>query len=92
MTPDLQIHFLLNKIDNIYSDSEVKRVIHDTQTRINAYFPYARVFPYSSLYTNSQQLHELTDLFILTLSIKTLTRTYEKDTIFHPKNNSISFG
>lgn len=30
-TPNLQIHFLLNKIDNIYSEAEVKRVLHDTQ-------------------------------------------------------------
>ncbi|MCP1122197.1 dynamin family protein [Bacillus sp. 3103sda1] len=60
-TPNLQIHFLLNKIDNIYSEAEAKRVIHDTQARINAYFPHARVFPYSSLYTNSQQLAEFTE-------------------------------
>ncbi|PGZ94757.1 GTP-binding protein [Bacillus pseudomycoides] len=60
-TPNLQIHFLLNKIDNIYSEAEAKRVIHDTQERINSYFPYARVFPYSSLYTNSQQLNDLTE-------------------------------
>ncbi|MBC6975871.1 dynamin family protein [Bacillus sp. Xin] len=60
-TPNLQIHFLLNKIDNIYSEAEAKRVIHDTQERINAYFPHARIFPYSSLYTNSQQLNDLTE-------------------------------
>ncbi|EEL51714.1 tetratricopeptide (TPR) repeat containing protein [Bacillus cereus Rock3-44] len=60
-TPNLQIHFLLNKIDNIYSEAEAKRVIHDTQARINAYFPQARIFPYSSLYTNSQQLNDLTE-------------------------------
>ncbi|MBO1578097.1 dynamin family protein [Bacillus sp. XF8] len=60
-TPNLQIHFLLNKVDNIYSEAEAKRVIHDTQARINAYFPHARIFPYSSLYTNSQQLNDLTE-------------------------------
>ncbi|MGE7938020.1 dynamin family protein [Bacillus paramycoides] len=60
-TPNLQIHFLLNKIDNIYSEAEVKRVLHDTQARINAYFPHARLFPYSSLYTSSQQLNDLTE-------------------------------
>ncbi|PGX09213.1 dynamin family protein [Bacillus sp. AFS033286] len=60
-TPNLQIHFLLNKIDNIYSEAEVKRVLHDTQARINAYFPYAKIFPYSSLYTSSQQLNDLTE-------------------------------
>ncbi|MEI4831730.1 dynamin family protein [Bacillus sp. FJAT-53711] len=60
-TPNLQIHFLLNKIDNIYSEAEAKRVMHDTQARINTYFPHARVFPYSSLYTNSQQLNDLTE-------------------------------
>ncbi|CAM4223842.1 GTP-binding protein [Bacillus manliponensis] len=60
-TPNLQIHFLLNKIDNIYSEAEAKRVIHDTQARINVHFPHARIFPYSSLYTNNQQLNELTE-------------------------------
>ncbi|MGG0657506.1 dynamin family protein [Rummeliibacillus pycnus] len=60
-TPNLQIHFILNKIDNIYSEAEVKRVIHDTQARINVYFPQAKIFPYSSLYTNNQQLNDLTE-------------------------------
>lgn len=60
-TPNLQIHFLLNKIDNIYSEAEAKRVIDDTQVRINAYFPHARILPYSSLYTNSQQLNKLSE-------------------------------
>lgn len=60
-TPNLQIHFVLNKIDNIYSEAEAKRVIQDTQARINAYFPHARISPYSSLYTNSQQLNDLTE-------------------------------
>ncbi|MGF9964630.1 dynamin family protein [Bacillus rhizoplanae] len=59
--PNLQVHFLLNKIDNIYSEAEAKRVMHDTQARINTYFPHARVFPYSSLYTNSQQVNDLTE-------------------------------
>ena len=39
----------------------MKRVLHDTATRINTYFPYARIFPYSSLYTSSQQLNGLTE-------------------------------
>ncbi|PGK33648.1 GTP-binding protein [Bacillus anthracis] len=60
-TPNLQIHFLLNKIDNIYSEAEVKRVLYDTAARINTYFPHARIFPYSSLYTSSQQLNDLTE-------------------------------
>ncbi|MGX9134661.1 dynamin family protein [Rummeliibacillus sp. JY-2-4R] len=59
--PKLQIHFLLNKIDNIYSEVELKRVIHDTQERVNVYFPGARILPYSSLYTNKQQLNDLTE-------------------------------
>ncbi len=58
-TPNLQIHFVLNKIDNIYSEAEAKRVIHDTQSRINAYFPQARILPYSSFNTNNQQLNDL---------------------------------
>ncbi|MBJ7909428.1 dynamin family protein [Bacillus anthracis] len=60
-TPNLQIHFLLNKIDNIYSEAEVKRVLQDTAARINTYFPQSRILPYSSLYTSSQQLNELTE-------------------------------
>ena len=42
-TPNLQVHFLLNKIDNIYNEAEAKRVIQDTQVRINTYFPNAKV-------------------------------------------------
>ncbi|MGN4424850.1 dynamin family protein [Bacillus cereus group sp. MYBK30-1] len=71
-TPNLQIHFLLNKIDNIYSEAEVKRVLHDTQARINAYFPQARLFPYSSLYTSSQQLNDLTEFIRFNFNYKNI--------------------
>ncbi|HDR7891892.1 TPA: dynamin family protein [Bacillus toyonensis] len=71
-TPNLQIHFLLNKIDNIYSEAEVKRVLHDTQVRINAYFPQARLFPYSSLYTSNQQLNDLTEFIRFNFNYKNI--------------------
>ncbi|PEM17831.1 GTP-binding protein [Bacillus toyonensis] len=71
-TPNLQIHFLLNKIDNIYSEAEVKRVLHDTQARINAYFPQARLFPYSSLYTSNQQLNDLTEFIRFNFNYKNI--------------------
>ncbi|MDC2865402.1 dynamin family protein [Bacillus sp. BP-3] len=80
--PDLQIHFLLNKIDNIYSEAEIKRVMHDTQTRINAYFPHARVLPYSSLYTNSQQLKEFADFIHFNFEYKNLEQERTKKILF----------
>jgi cob(I)alamin adenosyltransferase len=71
-TPNLQVHFLLNKIDNIYNEAEAKRVIQDTQVRINTYFPNARVFPYSSLYTNSKQLNDLTEFIHFNFNYKNI--------------------
>ncbi|PEE90915.1 hypothetical protein, partial [Bacillus cereus] len=56
----------------IYSEAEVKRVLHDTQVRINAYFPQARLFPYSSLYTSNQQLNDLTEFIRFNFNYKNI--------------------
>lgn len=81
-TPNLQIHFLLNKIDNIYSEAEIKRVLHDTQMRINAYFPNASIFPYSSLYTNRQQLNDLTEFIHFNFNHKNIDTERTKKLLF----------
>ncbi|MFE6167930.1 dynamin family protein [Viridibacillus arvi] len=81
-TPNLQIHFLLNKIDNIYSEAEIKRVLHDTQMRINAYFPHASIFPYSSLYTNRQQLNDLTEFIHFNFNHKNINTERTKKLLF----------
>ncbi|MGG0663961.1 dynamin family protein [Viridibacillus arvi] len=81
-TPNLQIHFLLNKIDNIYSEAEIKRVLHDTQMRINAYFPHASIFPYSSLYTNRQQLNDLTEFIHFNFNHKNIDTERTKKLLF----------
>ncbi|WP_257351258.1 dynamin family protein [Pseudalkalibacillus decolorationis] len=59
--PDFPVHFLLNKADAIDGEEEAIRVIDDTETRINQYFPNAKVFPYSSLDSSGQQLSTLAD-------------------------------
>ncbi|KEK24322.1 dynamin family protein [Bacillus gaemokensis] len=62
--PNLQVHFVLNKIDTIVSDEAANRLINETQSNIRIHFPTARVFPYSSLNESSQQLSDLTESII----------------------------
>lgn len=58
--PNLPIHFLLNKMDTIYSEQEAMRITEGAQLRIQADFPNAAVLPYSSLYASRQQLSDMT--------------------------------
>ncbi|WP_129728564.1 GTP-binding protein [Ectobacillus funiculus] len=58
--PNLPIHFLLNKMDTIYSEQEAMRITEGTQLRIQADFPNAAVLPYSSLYASRQQVSDMT--------------------------------
>ncbi|MBA4536699.1 GTP-binding protein [Bacillus aquiflavi] len=44
---NLPIHFLVNIMDPIYSEHEVKTIVEETKVRINTYFPSAQVFAYS---------------------------------------------
>ncbi|WP_162356651.1 dynamin family protein [Metabacillus mangrovi] len=54
--PGMPVHFLLNKIDTIYGEEEVRRVYEDTEERIHSVFPEAKIFAYSSHYKSSQQV------------------------------------
>ncbi len=58
--PNLPIHFLLNKMDTIYSEQEALRITEGTQLRIQADFPHAVVVPYSALYASRQQFSDMT--------------------------------
>ena len=70
----------------------MKRVLHDTATRINTYFPYARIFPYSSLYTSSQQLNGLTEFIHFNFNHKNIDAERTEKLLFSFENNYISFG
>ncbi|AZB41593.1 GTP-binding protein [Bacillus sp. FJAT-42376] len=68
LAPSMPIHFLLNKMDTVYGEEEVERVLADTEQRIAAVFPEANVFAYSSHYKSSQQLARFNEF---------LTRNFE---------------
>ena len=57
--PTLPIHFILNKMDSIYSNDEVDRVHAEIEEKIKLDFPTAKVLPYSSIYSNKDQFNEL---------------------------------
>ncbi|WP_026695095.1 hypothetical protein [Peribacillus kribbensis] len=46
--PDLPIHFVINSMDAYYGKDAAHRVAEETRSLINAYFPKAHVFGYSS--------------------------------------------
>ncbi|GGE68956.1 dynamin family protein [Priestia taiwanensis] len=53
------VHFILNKLDTLATEREMRDVIKDTTTRIYEYFPDAHVFSYSATHSDAQQLKEL---------------------------------
>jgi tetratricopeptide (TPR) repeat protein len=57
--PNLPIHFLLNKIDEIYNEQEAASIVEDTRARVRAYFPEAQVFAYSSHVRSRKQQNDL---------------------------------
>ncbi|MEH6979108.1 dynamin family protein, partial [Bacillus pseudomycoides] len=59
--PTLQVHFVLNTIDTIFSDETANTMLNKTESKIRVHFPNARVFPYSSLEESSGQLSDLTE-------------------------------
>lgn len=62
-SPNVPIHFLLNKLDSIFDETDAIRVVEETRTRIRSYFPDAQVLPYSLSHPVSQQLNNLTSFF-----------------------------
>ncbi|MFY4775708.1 dynamin family protein [Metabacillus sp. RGM 3146] len=59
--PDLPVHFLLNKMDTIYDETEAERVADETLSRIQPFFPEAKLYAFSSHYKNSQQAVDFGD-------------------------------
>jgi GTPase SAR1 family protein len=59
LSPDIPVHFLLNKMDTIVDEQEALHVFDETKSRIHADFPDAFVFAFSSQYEQSQQLKDL---------------------------------
>jgi GTP-binding protein EngB required for normal cell division/tetratricopeptide (TPR) repeat protein len=53
--PGMPIHFLLTKMDMIYSESEALKMIEHTSAIIHEYFPNSMVFPYSIYESHSKQ-------------------------------------
>ena len=50
IAPELPIHFLLNKMDTIYSEQVAMAMEDETWDKVNAYFPNANVFTFSKNY------------------------------------------
>lgn len=59
--PNLPIHFLLNKMDAIYSQQEAIEVFDNTWSEISQYYPEAKMFAFSSTYDKQQQLNDFSD-------------------------------
>jgi tetratricopeptide (TPR) repeat protein/predicted GTPase len=71
--PNLSIHFLLNKIDEIYDEQEAAEIIEDTRSRVRAYVPQARVLAYSSRLRSRKQQNDLAEF------LKNLSRPIAED-------------
>jgi tetratricopeptide (TPR) repeat protein len=71
--PNLPIHFLLNKIDEIYDEQEAARIVDDTRSRVRAFLPRAQVFAYSSHLRNRKQQNDLAQF------LKNLNRPIAED-------------
>lgn len=59
--PDLQIHFLLNKIDVVYSKQEAIDLFDNTWAEISQYYPEAKMIAFSANYDHQSQLKEFSD-------------------------------
>ncbi|MDP4164821.1 MAG: dynamin family protein, partial [Bacillota bacterium] len=57
--PEMPIHFLLNKMDTVYNETEMIRMVDETWERVNSYFPHAKIFAFSSQFDSRQQLSDL---------------------------------
>ncbi|MBD1382528.1 GTPase [Metabacillus arenae] len=53
--PEVPMHFLLNKMDILPVETDVKKFVEEMEMRVKGFFPQAQVFPYSSLKSVSKQ-------------------------------------
>ncbi|WNF23831.1 dynamin family protein [Mesobacillus jeotgali] len=66
--PQLPVHFLLNKIDDIYSQQEAIEVFDQTSAEISQYYPDAKMFAFSANYDKGKQLKDFSDFIKATRS------------------------
>ncbi|QPA31270.1 dynamin family protein [Thermaerobacillus caldiproteolyticus] len=71
--PNLPIHFLLNKMDEIYDEQEAASIVEDTRSRVRAYLPQAKVLAYSSRLRSRKQQNDLAEF------LKNLNRPIAED-------------
>ncbi|UHA59820.1 hypothetical protein KDJ21_024285 [Metabacillus litoralis] len=57
--PDINVHFILNKVDLIASDANTQATINDIKRKVVNIYPEADILPYSSLHPFSQQSSKL---------------------------------
>ncbi|GLB61050.1 dynamin family protein [Cytobacillus sp. NCCP-133] len=57
--PELPIHFLLSKMDQVPSSQDAMELFEETESRIHTYFPHAKVFAFSAYYESESQLNDL---------------------------------
>ncbi len=58
--PDLPVHFLLNKVESLYSEQEAAQLVNETLARIHVFYPNAKLLTYAPR-QNGIQLKELSD-------------------------------
>ncbi|MGX2958252.1 GTP-binding protein [Peribacillus sp. JNUCC 23] len=59
--PHLSIHFVMNRMDKISSESEARRILDETTERIVADFPRSNVVAYSSEYNSRKQMQDASE-------------------------------
>ena len=71
--PNLQIHFVLNTIDEGGNNGIANKIINEVVTKVRVHFPNAQVFPYSPLHENSQQLSDITESILSNIDQRNIT-------------------
>ncbi|MDQ0230787.1 GTPase domain-containing protein [Metabacillus malikii] len=59
VAPNIQVHFILNKVDLISSDEETRKRIDMIKSTIQSIYPGSDVLPYSSLHPFNEQYTQL---------------------------------
>ncbi|WP_018663083.1 hypothetical protein [Heyndrickxia acidiproducens] len=59
--PDMKIHFLLTKMDMIYSKQEAANLVEETKEKMKSRFPESELLAYSSNYASRETVSELSE-------------------------------
>ncbi|GER66787.1 GTP-binding protein [Weizmannia acidilactici] len=70
--PDLKIHFLMSKMDMIYSKQEAADLVEETAQKIKRDFPQAELHPYSSHYAAREAVNGLAQFFRKNFKVENL--------------------